>query len=90
MEFIKPRAKPSNKTELFLSDRTLAVIKYYAEYTNYSEDEVVDLFLQKILEDPDFLEWIHGKRRNTKMLKQLFPKSNIDEVDNDQTEKVSE
>jgi hypothetical protein len=90
MEFIKPKEKPENKTELYLSDKTVAIVKYYAEYTKFSEDEVIDIFLQNILQDPEFLEWVHSKRRNTRMLKQMFPESYVDEVDNDQTEKISE
>jgi len=73
LEFIKPKRKLGSKVSWQVSDRTKSIVKYYAEYTGLSEDEVVDLFLTNILEDPDFKKWIHEKRRKTRIMKHLFP-----------------
>jgi hypothetical protein len=68
MEFIKPIQKPGSKVAWQVSDRTKAIVKYYTEYTGFSENEVVDRFLSNILKDPDFNLWINGKRRKTRIM----------------------
>lgn len=73
MEFIKPKQKLGSKVTWQVSDRTKSIVKYYAEYTGLSEDEVVDLFLTNILKDQDFNKWINDRRRKTRIMKQLFP-----------------
>ncbi|MEK5415442.1 hypothetical protein BSK49_08740 [Paenibacillus odorifer] len=79
MKFIKPKEKTVNKTIWEVSDRTKHTVKFYAEYTGFSEDEVVDTFLLNILDDPDFIAWIQKKRRNTRIAKQLFPEEAVKE-----------
>nr|WP_221261023.1 hypothetical protein [Anoxybacillus tengchongensis] len=54
-----------------ISERTQAIVKYYAEYTEYSESEVADKFLQNILDDKDFIKWIEQKRNNKRLIKQM-------------------
>jgi hypothetical protein len=71
MKFIEPKNKNSTKVDWDISERVRAVVKYYAEYTEYSESEVVDMFLLNILDDEQFLEWIASKRNNKRILKQL-------------------
>jgi hypothetical protein len=71
MEFIKPKNRNADQVDWEVSEHTRAIIKYYAEYTEYSESEVVDLFLKNILKDKDFLEWVQDKRNNKRVLKQL-------------------
>jgi hypothetical protein len=39
--------------------------------TEYSESEVVDMFLLNLLEDKDFIKWIENKRNNRRIVKQL-------------------
>jgi len=34
------------------------MVKYYAEYTEYTENQVVDMFLKELLKDNKFLEWV--------------------------------
>lgn len=58
MNFIKPKNKNVEKVDWLLSERTRAIVKYYAEYTEYSESEIVDKFLLNILEDEDFVQSI--------------------------------
>lgn len=71
MNFIKPKNKNVEKVDWLLSERARAIVKYYAEYTEYSESEVVDKFLLNILEDKDFISWIEKKRNNRRIVKQL-------------------
>lgn len=71
MKFIKPKNTNAEKVDWFLSERTRAIVKYYAEYTEYSESEVVDKFLLNILEDEEFIRWIEKKRNNRRIVKQL-------------------
>ncbi|MBN8190522.1 hypothetical protein JI667_00040 [Bacillus sp. NTK074B] len=71
MKFIEPKNKNSTKVDWDISERVRAVVKYYAEYTEYSESEVVDTFLLNLLDDEQFLEWIASKRNNKRILKQL-------------------
>ncbi|QST00396.1 hypothetical protein IMZ31_02020 [Pontibacillus sp. ALD_SL1] len=71
MKFIEPKNKNSTKVDWDISVRIRAIVKYYAEYTEYSESEVVDMFLVNILNDEQFLEWIASKRNNKRILKQL-------------------
>jgi len=73
MKYIKPRKGYDQKTPWRVSKHTLYAVRYYAQYVNRPEDEVVDRFLKNLLDDPDFLEWVHSKRRNKRMLAQLFP-----------------
>lgn len=73
MEFIKPKAlAEGTKTTWELSQRTRAVVRYYAEYTGYSQAEIVDQFLYQLCEDPDFKNWLTQKRRNKRALEQIF------------------
>lgn len=71
MEFIKPKNLNAEKVDWMISERTRAIVKYYAEYADYSEGEVVDMFLQNLLEDGEFRNWIEKKRNNRRMLRQL-------------------
>lgn len=82
MDFIKPKPKIGTKTNWSVSDRTKSIVKYYAEYTGLSEDEVVDQFLTNILKDEDFNKWINSKRRKTRITKQLFPEQSVEDKAN--------
>jgi hypothetical protein len=42
MEFIKPKNKNLKKTNWQVSEDTIALVKAYSEYCNYSESEVLD------------------------------------------------
>jgi len=64
-----PKNANKVKVEWRVSEKTKAIVKYYAEYTGYTEDEVVDEFIKvNILNDSNFLKWIYNKRRNKRIL----------------------
>jgi phospholipase C len=72
MKFIKPVNRA--KVEWKISKRTRRIIEGYAKYTELSEDDVVDIFLQKnILEDQSFLRWLLNKRNNKRLIDDIFP-----------------
>ncbi|MBQ6446860.1 MAG: hypothetical protein IJJ10_05270 [Bacillus sp. (in: Bacteria)] len=79
MNFIKPKNKNVEKVDWLLSERTRAIVKYYAEYTEYSESDIVDKFLLNILEDKDFIGWIEKKRNNRRIVKQLELEHSLEE-----------
>lgn len=72
MEFIEPKKSLEKKVDWRVSEHTKSVVKYYAEYTGYDEDEIVDLFLKNIMKDKNFIDWVNSKRRNKRMLEQLM------------------
>lgn len=62
MEFIKPKpVAQGTKATWKLSQRTRAVVRYYAEYTGYTEDEIVDQFLYQLCENPEFQNCLKQK-----------------------------
>jgi hypothetical protein len=71
LKFIKPKNNRADKVDWLISERVRGIVKTYAEYTEYSESEVVDTFLLNILDDKDFLNWIENRRNNRRIVKQL-------------------
>ncbi|WP_228485576.1 hypothetical protein [Thermaerobacillus caldiproteolyticus] len=72
MKFIKPRNKQALRVYWKFYGRTHYIVKYYAEYTEHTEEEVVDEFLTNILLDENFLEWIKNKRYNKRIMNRIF------------------
>ncbi|GKU83450.1 hypothetical protein [Niallia sp. NCCP-28] len=72
MKFIEPKNKRAEKVDWKISERTRSIVKYYAEYTDFTEEEVVDEFLLNLLDDKKFLKWVEGKRYNKRILTQIF------------------
>jgi hypothetical protein len=76
MDFIKPRNSNRDKVEWLISEQTRTIVKYYAEYTDYSEDEVADMFLKNILKDKEFMDWIDKKRNNKRFYSKMIGEDN--------------
>ena len=72
MEFVKPRNVNREKVEWLISEQTRTIVKYYAEYTDYLEDEVADMFLKNILKDKAFMDWVNKKRNNKKFYSKMI------------------
>jgi hypothetical protein len=72
LKFIEPKIKRAEKVNWKISERTRSIVKYYAEYTEFTEEEVVDEFLLNLLDDKKFLKWVEGKRYNKRILAQIF------------------
>ena len=71
MQFIEPKKRLEKKVDWRISEHTKSTVKIYAEYTGYTEDEIVDKFLKNLLDDENFIEWINQKRRNKRIVQQL-------------------
>lgn len=71
MEFIKPKNKNLKKVDWSLSEDTISLVKAYSEYTDYTESEIVDMFLKNLSKDEHFIEWALKKRNNKRILKVL-------------------
>ena len=71
MRFIQPKNRKMQKVSWELPDKTIAIVRHYAEYTGYSEEEVLETFLDNILEDPQFIQHIEARRNNKRILKDL-------------------
>ncbi|MCA1072802.1 hypothetical protein K9O30_03445 [Clostridium bowmanii] len=76
IEFIKPKTLVKVNPGWEISENTKAIVKYYAEYTDYTESEVIDKFLNNLLKDQGFINWAN-KKRNNKRLNALL-KANSD------------
>jgi hypothetical protein len=71
LKFIKPKNNKAENVDWLISERVRAIVKTYAEYTEYTESEVVDIFLLNILDDKEFIKWIEIRRNNRRIVKQL-------------------
>lgn len=72
LEFIKPKNKNAKEVNWKISERTRAMVAYYAEYCEYTEEELVDEFLQRnLIKDDQFIEWIKSLRNNKRMMKAI-------------------
>lgn len=79
MDFIKPKNTNKQKISLKISYKTKLLIEYYSKYTDYSEDEVVDMFMQNLLKDPNFVDWLNKRRSSKKINEHIFNKGDISE-----------
>lgn len=79
MDFIKPKNINKQKISLKISYKTKLLIEYYSKYTDYSEDEVVDMFMQNLLKDPNFVEWLNKRRSSKKISEHIFNKGDVNE-----------
>lgn len=77
MNFITPKNKRTKRVDWLISERTRTIVECYAEYTEYTEDEVVDEFLKNILKDEQFLTWIKNKRYNKRILNRMFTEEQL-------------
>lgn len=80
MVYIKPKVIGEAKATWKISPQAKAVVTYYANYTGYSEDEIVDKVLLDLRNDPDFINWLESKRRNKRAMARIFPEKKEDKV----------
>ncbi|MUK88951.1 hypothetical protein GMD78_11150 [Ornithinibacillus sp. L9] len=71
VQFIKPKNNNADKVDWLISEQVREIVKNYAEYCEYSESEVVDMFLKNLLKDEEFLKWIDGIRNNKRMIRKM-------------------
>jgi hypothetical protein len=61
LRFFEPKDKNLKKVDWEVSQKTIDLVKAYADYT---ENEVVEYYLNCIREDKKFKEWVLKKRNN--------------------------
>ncbi|WP_210607882.1 hypothetical protein [Priestia flexa] len=71
MKFLKPKKLNAEKVDWLVSEQVRAIIKNYAEYTEYSESDIINMVLLDLIEDRDFIEWVAAKRNNKRLIKEL-------------------
>lgn len=71
MEFIKPKNKKAEKVDWLISEKVREIIKNYAEYCEYTESEVVELYLEKLLDDEGFIQWVISAKNNKGMVSKM-------------------
>lgn len=72
MHFIQPKNRKAEKVDWRISEKTRDILTYYAEYTEHSIEEIVDVFLHENLKrDEQFIEWVKNRKNNKRMLKAL-------------------
>lgn len=49
MQFIKPKNNNADKVDWLISEQVREIVKNYVEYCEYSESEVVGMFLKNFL-----------------------------------------
>lgn len=77
MKYIRPKTN-KKKVTFTLSQRTLDILAAYSKYTQYPEDEIVDIFLENLTTDKRFIEWTQ-KQRNRKKLDALLQDVEVDD-----------
>jgi len=75
MKPIKPKYTSLVKAEFKISDRSKEIIKQYAEYTKFSESEIVEKLISDIMDDESFVEHLKGKRYLKKIKSVIFQTS---------------
>jgi bacterioferritin (cytochrome b1) len=71
VQFIKPKNNNADKVDWLISEQVREIVKNYAEYCEYNESEVVDMFLKNLLKDEEFLKWVDGIRNNKRMIRKM-------------------
>lgn len=71
VQFIKPKNNNATNVDWVISEQVREIVKSYAEYCEYNESEVVDMFLKNLLKDEEFLKWVDGIRNNKRMLRKM-------------------
>lgn len=59
---------------------TKSIVKYYAEYTDYSESKVIDKFLENLLKDEEFINWANKKLNNERLNSLLNVNNDADNI----------
>jgi hypothetical protein len=86
MEYFKPKKTVSVASQITGESKEL--LRYYAQYARYDEDEVLDKFLRNLAGDSGFLSWAKSKRDNKKIIA-ILTNLGVKEVNHDQGDKTT-
>lgn len=71
MKFIRPKYVNVEPVEFKLSERTRKLIESYAGYTGLTDSQVLEEFLENILDDENFIDHINSLRSNIRLKREL-------------------
>ena len=71
LKFIEPKYSKVEPIEYRLSEKTRKLINHYAIYTGLTDSQVLEEFLQNLLEDEGFIEHINSLRNNIRIKKEF-------------------
>lgn len=70
---VKINPKRLNRKEVGwqISERSRNILKHFTEFSEHTEEDIVEILLNSLMEDEDFLKWAYEKRNNKRMLNEL-------------------
>lgn len=71
MHYISPLRTNKQAVDWKISKHSRDIVKYYAEYTERHAEDIVDMLIRDLLNDPGFLNWIKSRRYNKRIYQQL-------------------
>lgn len=72
MKPIKPKFANLVEVKLNISDRSSEILKRYAEYTKFTESEIIERLIAEIMDDTTFVSYLMGKRNRKKIDNLIF------------------
>jgi hypothetical protein len=82
MDFIEPKNTNKNTVSWKVSHKTRLIVEYYAKYTGYEEDEIVDMFLQNLLDNPNYIKWLNNRKSKKKITEIILGANRTKEHEN--------
>lgn len=73
MRVLEPKHRRAEPVDWKISEHSREIVRHFATYSEYPEEEVVDECIKILLKDEGFLDWIERRRYNKTALKKLFP-----------------
>jgi hypothetical protein len=73
MRVLEPKNRRAEPVKWKISEHSREIVKQFAAYCEYSEEEVVDQCIKILLQDEDFLDWIESRRYNKTAIAKIFP-----------------
>lgn len=68
---INPKRLNRKEVDWQISERSRNILKHFSEFSEHTEEDIVEILLNSLMEDEDFLKWAYEKRNNKRMLNEL-------------------
>ncbi len=73
MNYIKPKPKLNGvKVSWKITKQVTELLNHYAEYTGYGQEEIVNMVLFELRNDPSFKEQLEHQRNNKRALQIIY------------------
>lgn len=70
---IKPSNRRAEPVDWRIAEHAREIVKHFAEYAEYPEEEIVERCLQLLLDDEGFQDWVVSRRYTTRLAARLYP-----------------